>query len=189
MVFDVTDQKAVKDAVIRIKREQGKIDILVNNAGIMKDALIGMIDSETVRQTFDVNVFAVIGLIKIFSRLMIKQKFGVIINIASIAGSNGSAGQLTYSASKGAVIALTKSAAKELAPSGIRVNAISPGMIDTDLLRDANGAQRIAEKVSSIKMARLGTPQEVASVCTFLASDMAKYVTGQIIGVDGGMVI
>jgi 3-oxoacyl-[acyl-carrier protein] reductase len=122
------------------------------------------------------------------SRIMLRQKSGCIINVASIAGTAGSAGQTVYSASKGAVIALTKAAAKELAPHNIRVNAISPGMIDTDMLHGI-GDDRILSNLENIKLGRLGTPAEIAQTAVFLASDMSSYITGQIIGVDGAIVI
>jgi 3-oxoacyl-[acyl-carrier protein] reductase len=189
LYFDVTDTAAAKSAVMRAKKEQGKIDCLVNNAGIMQDALIGMVDANVTRKIFDTNVFAVMELLQLAARIMKKQDSGgSIVNFASIVGMNGSAGQLAYSASKGAVIAMTKTAAKELSPFNIRVNAIAPGMIDTDMFRSI-GEERVAERIEAIGMHRLGTPQEVAQTCMFLVSDLSRYVTGQIIGVDGSAVI
>ena len=186
--FDVTDTSATKDAIVRIKKESGRLDCLVNNAGIMQDALIGMINEKTIRDVFEVNVFAVMVLTQLAARIMMKQKSGSIINLASIVGVNGNKGQLVYSASKGAVVAMTKSAAKELASSNIRVNAIAPGMIDTDMFRSI-GEERVVERVSNIGIGRLGTPEDVAKVCLFLASDLSEYITGQIIGVDGAAII
>lgn len=182
--FDVTDTTAVKAAIMRIKKEQGKIDVLVNNAGIMKDALIGMITQDTMRKTFDVNVFAVMEILQLSAKIMIRQNSGSIINISSIVGVYGNRGQLVYSASKGAVISLTKTAAKELAPYNIRVNAIAPGNIDTDLFRSV-GEEFQKQKIDSIGMGRLGTPNDIAKACIFLGSELSEYVTGQIICVDG----
>jgi 3-oxoacyl-[acyl-carrier protein] reductase len=186
--FDVTDADASKNAVMRIKKGSGKLDCLVNNAGIMQDALIGMIDKKTVHDVFETNVFAVMELTQLAARIMMKQKSGSIINLASIVGVNGNKGQLVYSASKGAVIAMTKTAAKELASQNIRVNAIAPGMIDTDMFRSI-GAEKIAERLENIGMGKLGAPEDVAKVCVFLASDLSEYVTGQIIGVDGAAIL
>lgn len=186
--FDVTDTRGAKQAVMQIKKEQGRLDVLVNNAGVMKDALIGMITQEDMRSTFDVNVFAVMEMVQLAVKLMSRQKSGSIINIASIVGQNGNKGQLVYSASKGAVIALTKTAAKELASCNIRVNAVAPGIIDTDMFRSI-GKDKIQEKLRLIGMGRPGTPKEVADSCVYLASDFSQYVTGQVLGVDGCEVI
>ena len=184
MYFDVTDEVAVKNAIMRIRKERGKLDILVNNAGIMRDNVIGMIGSKLVHDVFEINVFAVINMIQLANKLMSRQKSGTIINISSIVGVEGAAGQLVYSASKGAVAALTKAAAKELAPNGIRVNAVAPGLINTGLLQ-AIGDEKIAENLKNVKMGRLGEPLDVANVILFLASDLSGYVTGEIVGIDG----
>jgi 3-oxoacyl-[acyl-carrier protein] reductase len=185
---DVTDTAAVKAGIMSVKKAEGRIDAVVNNAGIMKDALIGMISSDSMREVFEVNVFAVMEITQLAARLMIKQGSGSIINLASIVGQQGNRGQLVYSASKGAVAALTKSAAKELAGYNIRVNAVAPGMIDTEMFHSI-GSERIAERIAGISAGRLGTPDEVADACVFLASDLARYVTGQIIGVDGAAIV
>lgn len=184
MYFDVTDEAAAKNAIMRIRKERGKLDILVNNAGIMRDNVIGMIGSKLVHDVFEINVFAVINMIQLANKLMSRQKSGTIINISSIVGVEGAAGQLVYSASKGAVAALTKAAAKELAPNGIRVNAVAPGLINTGLLQ-AIGDEKIAENLKNVKMGRLGEPLDVANVILFLASDLSGYVTGEIVGIDG----
>jgi len=186
--FDVTDESLLKQAFLRINREQKRLDILVNNAGIMKDALIGMVSSTLMRNIFDTNVFATINMLQYAVKLMSRQKSGSIINISSIVGVNGNPGQIVYSASKGAVISITKTAAKELAPLGIRVNAIAPGMIDTDMFRSI-GEPHIQERISKIGMGRLGTSREVADTAVYLGSDLSNYVTGQIIGVDGGALV
>ena len=186
--FDVTDTSASKAAISRIKKESGRLDCLVNNAGIMQDALIGMINERAMRSVFEVNVFAVMELTQLAARIMSKQNSGSIINLASIVGVNGNKGQMVYSASKGAVIAMTRTAAKELASQNVRVNAIAPGMIDTDMFRSI-GEEKAAERIKNIGMKRLGTPDNVANLCVFLASDLSEYVTGQIIGVDGAVLI
>ena len=146
--FDVTDETAAKNAIMRVRKEQGRLDVLVNNAGIMRDNVIGMIGQKLLRDVFDINVFAVINMIQLANKLMSRQKAGTIINISSIVGVEGAAGQLVYSASKGAVAALTKAAAKELAPNGIRVNAVAPGLINTGLLQ-AIGDEKIAENLKN----------------------------------------
>ena len=184
LYFDVTDETACKNAIMRIRKEQGHLDVLVNNAGIMHDNVIGMIGTQLIRDVFDVNVFSVIRMIQLANKLMSRQKSGSIINISSIVGIDGAAGQLVYSASKGAVAALTKAAAKELAPNGIRVNAVAPGLINTGLLQ-AIGEEKIKENLKNVRMGRLGEPLDVANAIVFLASDLSAYVTGEIIGVDG----
>lgn len=184
MYFDVTDESAAKEAIMTIRKEYGRLDVLINNAGIMRDNVIGMIGTKLIHDVFEINVFAVINMIQLANKLMSRQKSGCIINISSIVGLEGAAGQLVYSASKGAVAALTKAAAKELAPMGIRVNAVAPGLINTGLLQ-AIGDERIQENLKNVKMGRLGEPIDVANVLVFLASDLAGYVTGEIIGIDG----
>ncbi len=183
--MDVCDGADRKSVIMRIKKEQGQLDVLVNNAGIMKDALMGMISASLMQETFDTNVFALLDLMQLASKLMVRQGSGSIINISSLVGTNGNKNQLVYSASKGAVISATKSASKELAPKGIRVNAIAPGIIDTDLL-SATNQETLEKLVEGIALGRLGSPQDVANVCVFFASDLSSYVTGQILGVDGG---
>ena len=184
--FDVTDREAVRQAFIKIKNEQGRLDCLVNNAGILVDTTITMLNSSTLRKIFEVNVFAVFDLISYASRIMSKQKSGSIINISSICGDEGGMrGQTAYSSSKGAVIALTKTAAKELGQFNIRVNSIAPGFIDTDMFRSgpANIQKQLVDGVYLNK--RVGLPSEVADLCVFLASDNSSYINGENIRVDG----
>ena len=182
--FDVRDEVAAKNCVMDIRKKHEKIDVLVNNAGVMKDALIGMISKDLMQDIFSVNVFAVMNMLQLTARIMMKQKYGSIINISSIVGVEGNAGQLVYSASKGAVAALTKTAAKELASHNIRVNAIAPGMIDTDMFRSI-GEEKMQQHLNNIKMGRFGTPKDIANAIVFFASDLSSYVTGEILGVDG----
>ena len=183
LYFNVTDEVAAKNAIMSIKKGHGRLDVLVNNAGIMRDNVIGMIGTQLMHDVFDINVY-IFNMIQLANKLMSRQKAGCIINISSIVGIEGAAGQIVYSASKGAVAALTKAAAKELAPNGIRVNAVAPGLINTGLLQ-AIGDEKIRENLKNVKMGRLGEPIDVANVLVFLASDLAGYVTGEIIGVDG----
>lgn len=188
LYFDVRDESAVKKAFLQVKKEQGRIDVLVNNAGIMKDALIGMISSDLIKELFETNVFAVINTLQFAARIMKNQKSGSIINLSSIVGIDGSTGLLVYSATKGAVASMTKTAAKELAPYGIRVNAVAPGMIDTDMLRNI-GSEKMEEHLNNIRMGRLGSAEDVASAILFLASDFSGYITGEILGVNGSAIV
>ena len=186
MYFDVTDRVAVKDAIVRIKNDWGRLDCLVNNAGILVDTLITMLDRKTLREIYEVNVFSLFDLMSFAARLMSQKKSGSIINIASICGDEGGMrGQTAYSSSKGAVIALTKTAAKELGQLNVRVNCVSPGFIDTDMFR--SGPAAIQEQLTKgvYLDGRVGTPDEVANVCLFLASDLSSYVNGENIRVDG----
>lgn len=186
--YDVTDEKKTKRAFAGILKEQKRLDILVNNAGIMEDALIGMITEELLLKEFSVNVFAAINHLQLAARVMKRNGYGSIINISSIVGVKGSSGQVVYSATKGAIISMTKSAAKELATQNIRVNAIAPGIIETDLIKNLEPSI-IEERKKSIGMGRLGNPSEVAESALYFASDLSQYVTGQILGVDGGAIL
>ena len=184
--FDVTDRIATRQAFITIMKEHGRLDCLVNNAGILVDTLITMLDRATLRDIYEVNVFAVFEMMSYASRIMSKQKSGAIINITSICGDEGGMrGQTAYSSSKGAVIALTKTAAKELGEFNVRVNAVAPGFIDTDMFR--SGPREIQKQlVDGVYLnQRVGLPDEVADVCVFLASDKSSYVNGENIRVDG----
>jgi 3-oxoacyl-[acyl-carrier protein] reductase len=185
---DVGDGTQVSAMMQAVFKAFGRLDVLVNNAGVLRDALIGMIREGDVRETLGVNVAGTIHCIQAGTRLLQRSGGGSIINLASIIGVRGNKAQIVYGASKGAVIAATLSAAKELAPKGIRVNAIAPGYIDTDMIRSVP-AETHARLLAGIGMGRIGTPDDVADVALFLASDLSRYVTGQVIGVDGGMTI
>ena len=182
--LDITQLDSVKKVLMDIYKKENKIDILVNNAGVMNDALLGMISGDMIQEMFNVNVFSVIHMTQFVSRFMKRQKNGCIINIASIVGIEGNEGQSVYSATKGAVISFTKSAAKELARDGIRVNAIAPGIIDTSLL-DNVPEEKMKQRLSAVCMGRIGQPGDIAKVALFLASSMSEYISGQVIRVDG----
>ena len=185
---NVADPHSVRDAFQTVFRHHKKLHALVANAGVLDDALIGMVTPQQIEKTFGANTFGTLYCAQYASRLIARSGGGAIINVSSIIGRTGNVGQAVYSGSKAAVIGITQSLAKELAPQAIRVNAIAPGFIDTDMARSI-GPEKFAERIASIKMGRIGTPAEVANVALFLASDMASYVTGQVIGVDGGMLI
>lgn len=182
--LDITQLDSVKKVLMDIYKKENKIDILVNNAGVMNDALLGMISEDMIQEMFNVNVFSVIQMTQLVSRFMKRQKNGCIINIASIVGIEGNAGQSVYSATKGAVISFTKSAAKELASDGIRVNAIAPGIIDTSLL-DNVPEEKMKQRLSAVCMGRIGQPGDIAKAALFLAGSMSEYISGQVIRVDG----
>lgn len=182
--LDITQLDSVKKVLMDIYKKENKIDILVNNAGVMNDALLGMISEDMIQEMFNVNVFSVIQMTQLVSRFMKRQKNGCIINIASIVGIEGNAGQSVYSATKGAVISFTKSAAKELASNGIRVNAIAPGIIDTSLL-DNVPEEKLKQRLSAVCMGRIGQPGDIAKAALFLAGSMSEYISGQVIRVDG----
>ena len=188
VLFDVSDYDEVKNGFKALFKITKKLDILVNNAGILDDALIGMVTHQQIEKTFAINTFGVLYVAQYAARLMARNKSGSIINISSIIGVNGNEGQAVYGGSKAAVIGITKSLAKELAPNNIRVNAIAPGFIDTDMTRELL-EDKYQERIDSIKMKRIGTPEDIANTALYLASDLSSYVTGQVIGVDGGMLI
>ena len=187
LYFDVADDAAVKSAFMSIFKREGRIDVLVNNAGVVFNKKIGMIVRPETELMFRVNVIAVIEMVQLVSRLMARNGGGSIVNIASVTAVLGSPGQSAYSATKGAIMAFTKSAAKELAPLGIRVNAVAPGIVKTERFSELyeESGEKIDTRIRKIALGRLGTPEDVANACAFLASDRASYISGQILGVDG----
>ncbi|WP_295559506.1 3-oxoacyl-ACP reductase FabG [uncultured Hyphomicrobium sp.] len=184
---DVGEPEAVGQLIKTIFSRHKRLDILVNNAGIMRPAPIGMISDDDIAQTLDTNLAGVIHLIQSASRLMARSG-GSIVNVSSVVGAKGAAGQLVYAASKAGIIGATLAASKELAQKGIRVNAVAPGYIDTDMTAKLGDEVRV-QTLKSIGLGRAGTAEDVADAVLFLASDLSRYVTGQILGVDGGMVI
>lgn len=185
--FDVTDSAALKAGLMRVYKAEGRIDCIVNNAAIIQNQKLGMVTKQLLEKMFAVNVFAVIDIIQIASRLMARSGGGCFVNMASVTGVVGSPGQVAYSSTKGAVITITKSAAKELASMNIRVNAVAPGIVKTERfeeLYEASG-DKINQRIEKIALGRLGTPQDIANAVAFLASDRASYISGQILGVDG----
>lgn len=188
VVLDVTDPDNVRDAFQRVFKAARRLDVLVSNAGVMDDALIGMVTPAQIERNFQTNTYGALYAAQYASRLMARNKSGSIIHIASIMGVQGNAGQSVYAGSKAALIGITKSLAKELGPQNIRVNAIAPGLIDTDLVADVS-PEKLAARRAAIALGRVGDPGEVADAALFLASGLSTYVTGQVLGVDGGMVI
>ena len=183
---DVADFKAVEDMIKDITNRYGRIDILVNNAGITKDGLIMRMSEEDFDSVINVNLKGTFNTIRHVSRQMLKQKEGRIVNMSSVVGIAGNAGQVNYAASKAGVIGITKSAAKELASKGITVNAIAPGYIDTDMTKVLS--DNVKESVlATIPLKRMGDVADIAKTVAFLVSDEASYITGQVISVDGGM--
>jgi 3-oxoacyl-[acyl-carrier protein] reductase len=187
-VYGSVADSATATALVQGAMKHKRLDILVNNAGILRDKLIGMISDAEINELFDINIIGLIKLTQLAARLMTRRKSGSIINIASIVGRRGNSGQMVYSATKAAVIGTTFSAAKELGPMNIRVNAVAPGLIQTFMIAAIPDDKRKSLE-SNIPMGRVGAAQDVANTILFLASDLSSYVTGQIIGVDGGLIV
>ncbi|MEA5367623.1 glucose 1-dehydrogenase [Amycolatopsis sp., V23-08] len=188
LALDVTDAKAVSSLVRGVAKEHGRLDIVVANAGIMEDALLGMIREELVDTTLSTNVAGTLHTVQAAARAMMRKKTGSIVVLASIVGEYGSAGQTVYAASKAAVANIARSAAKELGRSGIRVNAVAPGVIETDLTAGLSEDAK-AENAGKTPLGRLGRAEDVANAIRFLVSDEASFITGQVLGVDGGLVL
>ena len=183
---DVSQYASCEGLIKAVKVEFGRIDVLVNNAGITKDGLLLRMSEEQYDAVVNANQKSVFSLMKLAGSVMLRQKYGRIINLSSVSGLYGNPGQCNYSASKAAIIGMTKSAAKELGAKGITVNAIAPGFIETPMTDALTDAQREAI-LSRITLRRGGTPEEVAALVAFLASEEAGYITGQVIEISGGM--
>ena len=183
---DASSFEAAQATIDEAIKDLGGVDILVNNAGITRDNLLLRMSEKEFDDVININLKSVFNYTKAVLRPMIQQKYGRIINIASVVGIIGNAGQANYAASKAGVIGFTKSTAREVASRGITVNAVAPGFIETDMTSKLNDKQREA-LMNKIPMHRLGTPEDIAKVVGFLSSDEAAYITGQVIAVDGGM--
>ncbi|HDQ99221.1 MAG TPA: 3-oxoacyl-[acyl-carrier-protein] reductase [candidate division WOR-3 bacterium] len=185
---DVSDAAAVAELCARAAGELGGIHILINNAGITRDALLLRMSEQDWDAVLAVNLKGAFNFVKACARPMMKERWGRVVNIASVVGQMGNAGQANYAAAKAGMIGLTKSAARELAPRGITVNAVAPGFIETAMTRKLDEQARSAY-ARAIPLGRFGTPGDVADACLFLCSAAAAYITGQVIRVDGGMLM
>ena len=185
---DVSDYTACETFIQTVIKEEGSLDILVNNAGITKDGLLMKMSEEDFDKVLDTNLKGAFNTIRFASRQMLRQNGGRIINMSSVVGVSGNAGQANYAASKAGVIGLTKAAARELASRGITVNAIAPGFIETDMTDVLSDKVKEASE-AQIPLGHFGKPEDVAAAAAFLASEEARYITGQVLHVDGGMVM
>ena len=185
---DISKLDEVEELVKAAKEKFGSVDIMVNNAGITKDTLILRMKDQDFDDVLNVNLKGTFNTTKFVSQVMFKQKHGKIVNISSVVGLIGNAGQSNYSASKAGVIGFSKSVAKELASRNININVVAPGYIDTDMTKSL--PDRVKEEIlKSIPMKKIGNPKEVANLVLFLSSNLSDYITGQVINVDGGMVM
>ncbi len=185
---DVTDKDAVASMVKQTMATYGRIDILINNAGIARDNILMLMKEGDWDDVMNTNLKGIFLCTKTISRVMMKQKYGRIVNMTSVVGQTGNAGQSNYAAAKAGVIGFTKSIAKELSSRGITVNAIAPGFINTDMTAVLSD-QAKADLVTQIPLGRLGSPEDIAAGVLFLVSDSANYITGQTLNIDGGMVM
>ena len=183
---DVADSAQVKALMDEALKDFGRIDILVNNAGITRDGLLMMMKETDFDAVINTNLKGAFLCMKAVARQMIKQRYGRIVNLSSVVGLRGNAGQVNYAASKAGVIGMTKSLAKELASRGVTVNAVAPGFMETDMTAAMPEAARTAT-LAAIPMGRMGAAEDVAKAVAFLASEEAGYITGQVVAVDGGM--
>ena len=183
--FEMTDEESLKEGLNSIFADKQPIDVLVNNAGISTVGLLSQTKVEEVKRLFDVNYFSVLRIIQLVSKKMMMKRKGAIINMASLAGIEPQPGKIAYGSSKAAVILMTQCLAKELGPLGIRVNAIAPGPIETEMIHQYND-DMLKQLASESSLRRLGKPEEIAQTALFLASEQASYINGEIIKVDGG---
>ncbi|MCW8131789.1 MAG: 3-oxoacyl-ACP reductase FabG [Planctomycetota bacterium] len=185
---DISDAKQVDAAIEEVVKDFGKIDVLVNNAGITQDGLLMRMSDEAWSKVLETNLTGVFRAIRAVARPMLKARSGAIVNIGSVVGLIGNAGQANYCAAKAGLIGLTQSAAREFGPRGVRVNAVAPGLIETDMTANLSDDQKKG-LTGNLPLGRAGKPEDVAGVVAFLAGDDAAYITGQVLAVDGGMVM
>lgn len=185
---DVTDRESARNIVETAAKKYGSVDILVNNAGVAQQKLFTDITDDDWNEMIGVNLTGVFNTCRVASGYMVSQKSGSIVNISSMWGQVGASCEVHYSAAKAGVIGLTKALAKELAPSGVRVNCVCPGVIMTDMLKDFD-AETLSALSEETPLGKLGTPKEIADAVAFLCSDRASFITGQVLGVNGGFVI
>ena len=185
--FDLSDEEQIKTGVKTIKETKEPVDILVNNAGAIFTALFQMTSMQKLKEMFEINYFSQMLLTQYISRIMMRQKSGSIINISSSAALEGNEGRTGYASAKAAMIASTKVLAKELAPYNIRVNAVAPGLTQTEMMESSTPEDALKETLNRICMKRVGQPEEIANSVLFLASDLSSYMTNQVLRVDGGM--
>ncbi len=185
--FELNDEEQIKASVKTIKNSKQPVNILVNNAGIIFTALFQMTSMEKLKEMFEINYFSQMLLTQYISRMMMRQKSGSIINISSSAAIEGNEGRTGYASAKASMIASTKVLARELAPYNIRVNAVAPGLTQTEMMKSSTSEDALQETLNRICMRRVGQPEEIANSVLFLASDLSSYITSQVLRVDGGM--
>ena len=187
LYFDLTDAAAMKEAVKVIMATKAPVDILVNNAGVTYNALFQMTSLEKLREVFDINFFSHLQFSQYIVKLMVRQKSGSVVNVTSTAALDANPGRSGYGASKAALLCMTRAMAHELADQNIRVNAIAPGITETDMVQASMTVQAIQAAVEATRLKRMGDPAEIADAAVFLGSELASYVTGEVIRVDGGL--
>lgn len=187
LFFDISDEANLKRSVNTIVAENASVDILVNNAGITLNSLFQMTSIQKIRELLEINYVGPIRLTQYIAKIMVKQRSGSIINISSSAALDANPGRSAYGASKAALTCMSRAIAHELAEHRVRVNAIAPGIADTDMVHRNMSEKAINSVIQNVSLKRLGTPSEIASVALFLASDLSSYITGEVIRVDGGL--